>query len=105
MTKKVFLKLLDVSSYFALIGAAALIILFEFTGVLLAIRVAIILFGAAFLMFDVLTILRIFYLKKETKENDVLLVDKENTSLGWLIVRLCVGIILFVFTIVFLVSL
>jgi len=100
MAKKDILKTMDTASYCSLIAASALILLFEFTGVYFAIRAGVILYGAAFLIFIVLNITKIVFLKKNITENEVVLVDNSNSNLAWIIVRLCFATIAFVFTVV-----
>lgn len=102
MTKKDILKTLDTASYVSLLAGSVLVLIFEFTAVLVLLKLSIILFGASFLMLCVLMSLKLYYIKHETKEQDVLLVDLTKESKPWIIVRLVLSAILFVMMIVFL---
>jgi len=102
MTKKNMLKSLDAGSYFSLIIASVLVLLYEFIGEILIMRFSIILFGAAFLILCVLSTMKLVFMKNETKENDELLVDKTKEKKSWIIVRLVFGSIFFALMITFL---
>ena len=102
MNKKNLLKALDSSSYVSVLVAAVLILIFEFTASLILLKLAIILFGASFLMLIVLCSMKLYYMETEIKEGEELLVDKTKESKAWLIVRLCFAVVLFVLMIVFL---
>ena len=102
MSKKNMLKTLDHSSYFSIVTGAVFVLLFEIFANLTLLKVAIVLFGASFLMLLVLSIMKLHFMLHETTENDELLVDKTKESKPWLIVRLAVSIVLFVLMIVFL---
>ena len=95
MSKKELLNILDVSSYFSLITAAILELIFQITGILSVFRLAVILTAAAFLILCVLCSMKIFHMKKQTIENEELLVDKNKENIVWLIVRLVFSAILF----------
>ena len=101
MTKKDMLKTLDYSSYFSLIVASVLVLLYEFVGQPILMKIAVVLYGAAFLILAVFCAFKLVYMKKETKENDELLVDKTKESKPWLIVRLVFAALSFAFTVVF----
>ena len=105
MSKKNMLKTLDLSSYFSLILASILVLIYEFVGEILVMRFSVILYGAAFLMLVVLCVLKLIFMKNETKENDEILVDKTTESKPWLYVRLVFSAICFAFTVVFFVVL
>ena len=105
MSKKNVLKTLDASSYFSLILASILVLIYEFAGAIILMRLSIILYGAAFLMLVVLCVLKLIYMKNDTKENDEVLVDKTKESKPWLYVRLVLTAICFAFTVVFFVVL
>ena len=100
MTKKDMLKAMDNAIYFSLIAASALVLLFEFTGVYFAVRVAVLLYGAAFLIFSALNITKIVFIKKNVTENETVLVEKNNNNLTWIIVRLILAVVAFAFTVV-----
>jgi Ca2+/Na+ antiporter len=102
MSKREMLKTLDNSSYVSLIAGAILVFIFEFTASLLLLRLSIILFGAAFLILGVLCVMKLKYMKNETKEDDELLVDKNKESKPWTIVRLVISAIFFALMIAFL---
>lgn len=102
MSKRDVLKTLDNSSYVSLIAGAVLVFIFEFTASLLLLKLSIILFGAAFLILVVLSVMKLIYMKNETKENDELLVDKTKDKKSWVIVRLVFGAVFFSLMIVFL---
>ena len=102
MSKKELLKILDTSSYFSLISAAILVLIFEFTANLLIFKISLVLFAAAFLILCVLCSMKIVYMKKQTTENDEILVDKNKENIVWIIVRLVFSIIFFVLMITFL---
>ena len=105
MSKKNMLKTLDAGSYFSLILASILLLIYEFVGEILVMRFSVIFYGAAFLMLVVLCVLKLIYMKNETKENDEILVDKTTESKPWLYVRLVLTAIFFAFTVVFFVML
>jgi len=109
MTKKNVLKTLDTSSYFSLILASIFVLLYSINGFgfgeIIIMRLSIILYGAAFLMLVVLCVLKLIYMKNDTKENDEVLVDKTKESKPWLYVRLVFTAICFAFTVVFFVVL
>lgn len=105
MTKKNMLKSLDAGSYFSLIIASVLVLLYEFIGEVLIMRFSIILFGAAFLMLVALCVMKLIFMKNETKEGDEILVEKTSESKPWLYVRLVFSAICFAFTVVFFVVL
>lgn len=102
MTKKNILKTLDYSSYFSLIAGAILVLVFEFTASLVVFKLALILFGAAFLILCVLCSFKLYYLKNETKESEELLVDKTKENKTWIIVRLVFSALFFALMITFL---
>ena len=102
MSKKDVLKTLDNSSYTSLIAGAVLVFIFEFTASLVLLRLSIILFGAAFLILCVLSSMKLYYMKNETKENDELLVDKTKEKKAWVITRLVFGAVFFALMIIFL---
>ena len=102
MSKRDILKTLDNSSYTSLIAGAVLVFIFEFTASLLLLKLSIILFGAAFLILVVLSVMKLVYMKNEAKEDDELLVDKTKEKKSWIIVRLVFGLIFFLLMIVFL---
>lgn len=102
MSKKDILKVLDNSSYFSLIIGAILVLAFQFSASLIVFRLAIILFGAAFLILCVLCSMKLYFIKNETKENDELLVDKTKESKNWIIVRLVFAVVCFSLMITFL---
>ena len=101
MSKKEMLKTLDNSSYVSLIAGAVLVFIFEFTASLILLRLATILFGAAFLILAVLCVLKLRFMKNETKEDDELLVDKTKEKKSWIIVRLVFSSLFFVLMISF----
>ena len=68
MSKKNMLKTLDAGSYFSLILASILLLIYEFVGEILVMRFSVIFYGAAFLMLVVLCVLKLIYMKNETKE-------------------------------------
>lgn len=102
MSRKDILRTLDNSSYVSLIAGASMVLIFEFTAMLLLLRLAIILFGTAFLILGVLCSLKLWFMKKETKEDDELLVDKTKERKSWIIVRLVLSALFFVLMITFL---
>ena len=101
MKKKDILKTLDYSSYFSLIAASVLVLLYEFFGAMVLMRISVVLYGAAFLMLAVLCAMKLVYIHKETKEDDEVLVDKTKENRTWLIVRLAFAVLCFAFTVVF----
>ena len=105
MSKKNMLKTLDAGSYFSLLLASAFLLLYEFIGEILIMRFSVILYGAAFLMLVVLCVLKLIFIKNETKENDEVLVEKTSENKSWLYVRLVFSAICFAFTVVFFVVL
>lgn len=96
MNKKNILKTIDNSAYVSLLAGAILVLVFEFTAVTILLKLAIILFGASFLMLSVLCGMKLYYLINQVKEGDKLLVDQAKESKPWLIVRLVISVILFV---------
>ena len=102
MSKKDMLKTLDNSSYVSLIAGAVMVLFFEFSASLIVLRLAIILFGAAFLILSVLSTMKLIYIKNETTENEELLVDKTKEKKAWIIVRLVFGAVFFALMIAFL---
>ena len=102
MSKKEVLKTLDTASYFSLIVAALLVLFFEFTANLIIFQISIMLFAAAFLILCVLCSMKIVYMKRQTTENNELIVDKCKENKAWLIVRLVFSAIFFVLMIIFL---
>ena len=102
MSKKDILKTLDNSSYVSLIAGAVLVLLFEFTASLVLLRLSIILFGAAFLILCVLSSMKLLFIKKETKENEELVVDSAKEKKTWIIVRLVFSAIFFVLMVTYL---
>ena len=102
MSKKDILKTLDNSSYVSLIAGAVLVLLFEFTASLVLLRLSIILFGAAFLILCVLSSMKLVFIKKETKENEELVVDATKEKKTWIIVRLVFSAIFFVLMVTYL---
>ena len=102
MSKKDILKTLDNSSYVSLIAGAVLVLLFEFTASLVLLRLSIILFGAAFLILCVLSSMKLVFIKKETKENEELVVDVTKEKKTWIIVRLVFSAIFFVLMVTYL---
>lgn len=101
MKKKDILKTLDYSSYFSLIAASILVLIYEFVGVPVIMKISVVLYGAAFLILTVLCSMKLVFMQKETKEDDELLVDKTKESRPWTIVRLIFSALCFAFTIVF----
>ena len=102
MSKKDMLKVLDNSGYFSLVAGAILVLAFQLTASLVVFRLAIILFGAAFLILCVLCSMKLYFIKYETKENEELVVDKTKDSKKWIITRLVFAAICFGLMIVFL---
>lgn len=102
MSKKDILKTLDTSSYVSLLAGAILILVFEFTANLIILKLAMILFGAAFLILCTLCSTKLYFMDKEIKEKDELLVDKTKESKPWTIVRTVLSGAMFVMMIVFL---
>ena len=102
MSKRDILKTLDNSSYASLIAGAVLVFIFEFTANLILLKLSIILFGAAFLILCVLSILKLVYLKRNEKEDDEFLVDTTKEKKAWIIARLVIGAVFFVLMITFL---
>ena len=102
MSKRDMLKTLDNSSYVSLIAGSVLVLAFEFSASLLALRLAIILFGASFLILCVLCSIKLFFMKNETKEDEEILVDKTKERKGWLIAKLVIFACLFALMVAFL---
>lgn len=102
MTKKDILKTLDTASFVSLLAGAVLILIFEFTASLVILKLAMILFGAAFLILCTLCSTKLFFMNKQIMENNELLVDKSKESKPWIITRIVLSAILFVMMIVFL---
>lgn len=102
MSKKNILKTLDYASYVSIVIGAILVLFFEIFAKLLLLKFALIMFGASFLILIVFSVMKLYFMIHEIKENDELLVDKEKESKPWLIVRLVLSIILFVLMITFL---
>ena len=102
MSKKNILKTLDNSSYVSIVLGAVLVLFFEIFAKLLILKFAIIAFAASFLILLVFSVMKLYFLIHETKENDELLVDKQKESKAWIIVRLSLSIVLFVLMITFL---
>ena len=102
MSKKDMLKVLDNSSYYSLIAGAILVLVFQLTASLIVFRLAIILFGTAFLILCVLCSMKLYYIKNETVENEEPIIDKTKESKKWVIVRLVFAAVCFVLMIVFL---
>lgn len=105
MKKKELLKTLDNASYYSLLVASVLILVYQFVGQVYWMTISVVLYGAAFLILTCLCVLKLIYIKNETKEDDVLLVDKAQESKPWLYVKLVFSAILFAFTVVFFVML
>lgn len=101
MKKKDMLKTLDYSSYFSLIAASILVLVYEFVGAMALMRISVILYGVAFLVLAVLCMVKLVFMHKQTTEDDCVLVDKAVESKPWLIVRLVFAAICFAFTVVF----
>lgn len=95
MSKKNILKTIDNSAYVSLLAGAVLVLVFEFTAITFLLKLAIILFGASFLMLSVLCGMKIYYLVNQVKEGDELLIDEKSDNKPWLIVRLVISILLF----------
>ena len=96
MSKKEMLRTLDNSSYVSLIAGAVFVFIFEFTASLILLRLATILFGAAFLILAVLCVMKLKFMKEETKEEEELLVDKTKEKKAMIIVRLVFASVFFV---------
>lgn len=102
MSKKDLLKVLDNSSYCSLIAGAILVLVFQLTASIVVFRLAIILFGAAFLILCVMCSMKLYFMKHETKENEELVVDKTKDSKKWIIIRLVFSAVCFALMITFL---
>lgn len=102
MSKKNLLKTLDISSYVALVLGAILMVVFEFTAVLLLFKFSIILFASAFLMVTVLCSLKLVYIKNGAKEQEEFVVDVTKEKKSWIITKLVLYAFCFVIMLVFL---
>ena len=102
MSKKNILKTLDNASYVSIVLGAILVLFFEIFAELLLLKFALILFGASFLILIVFSIMKLYFMQNEIKENDELLVDKTKESKVWIIVRLSLSIVFFALMITFL---
>ena len=94
MTKKDILKLMDNACYYLLIAGSILVLIFEFLARLVILKLSIILYGASFLILCALCSMKLYFIKNETKENEVLVVDKSKESKTWLIIRLVLSAVL-----------
>ena len=102
MSKRNLLKTLDYASYVSILTGAILILFFEFFAGLTLLKIALIAFGASFLILIVFSVMKLYFMIHEIKEDNELLVDRQKESKAWLIVRLIFSIIFFVLMIVFL---
>ena len=102
MSKKNILKILDYASYVSIVLGAMLVLFFEFFAGITLLKLAIISFGASFLILIVFSIMKLYFMQNEIKEDDELLVDKTKESKAWIIVRLSLSIVLFALMITFL---
>lgn len=101
MTKQNLLKILDIGSYVSLIIASILVLLYEFVGEAVLMKVSVVVYGVAFLMLVVLCVMKLIFMKHDAKENDELLVDKTKEKTALIYVKLVFGAICFAFTVVF----
>ena len=102
MTKKNLLKTLDYASYVSVVLGAVLVLFFEIFASLVVMKIAIIAFGASFLMLVILSAMKLYFMNNEIKENEELLVDKTKEKKPWLIVKLVLASLMFALMIVFL---
>lgn len=101
MNKKDFLKTLDLASFVAIIIATILVFVFQLNGEYMVIKFAIIMYTASFALMTVFYSLTLFFNLKKTTQNDELVVEDMNKKQrAFLITKIALSAIAFVFTLV-----
>lgn len=100
MSKKEFLKILDISSFVALVIATILAVIFQFGGSVTIIKIATIMYAVSFLIMTAFYAIQTYFAFKQTMENDALIVNLNKKQKGYLITKLVLCSIVSIFTLV-----
>ena len=103
MTKKDFLKTLDVASLISIVCATIFVFTYQFSGAYNLIKFAIIMYTASFLILAVFYALQTYYVFAKTMQDGkpICVMDKKDKTL--LITKLVLSVLAFMFTLVILI--
>ena len=94
MEKKEFFRIYDLVSYLVLIIATIAIIIFQFTGNIVHLKVGIFIFEIAVLLLTVFLGIKIFFVFKKEDNKDELFVLTKGQKI-WLIIKFAISLIMF----------
>lgn len=100
MSKKDFLKILDISSFVALVIATILAVIFQFGGSATIIKVAVVMYSVSFLIMTAFYALQTYFAYAKTMENETQIVNLNKKQKGYLITKLVLCSIVSIFTLV-----
>lgn len=103
MNKKEILKTLDLASIVSIAVATLLVIIFQFTGNSTIVKVALVLYSASFLIATVFFALKTYFVYAKSKCNDEIMFELDKKQKAFLITKLCLSFLVFVFALVVLI--
>ena len=103
MKKKDILKTLDIASLVSIFIATVLVIVYQFSANYQVIRFSIVMYAAAFLILTVFYAIKTYFVFAKTKEDGIEIFNLSKKEKGFLIAKLALSGIAFVFTLVILI--
>ena len=103
MTKKDFLKTLDIASLISIVCATVFVLLYQFSGAYSLIKLAIIMYTASFLILVVFYAMQTYFVFAKTKQDDKLILEMNKKDKILLITKLVLSVLAFMFTLIILI--
>lgn len=103
MNKKELLKTLDLAGFVSIIVATILVLIFQFTGSSSVVKVALVMYSASFLIMTTLFALKTYFVYKKTELDGKIMFELDKKQRAFLITKLVLCFIIFVFALVVLI--
>lgn len=100
MNKKEMLKTFDLAGFVSLVIATILVLIFQFTGNIQVVKMSLVMYAVAFFILTVFFALKTYFGFAKTKQNNELIVNLEDKQKGWMIAKLVLSVIVFIFSLV-----
>lgn len=103
MSKKEILKTLDLAGLVSIAVATLLVVIFQFTGNTNVVKVALVLYAAAFLIATTFFALKTYFVYKKAECDGAVMFELDKKQKAFLITKLCLCFVIFVFTLIVLI--
>ena len=103
MNKKDILKTLDIASIVSIFIATLLVFIYQFVGEYQVVRFAVIMYTASFLILTVFYAIKTYFVFSKTQENGEMMFEQTTKDKSFLITKLVLSALAFVFTLIVLI--